>query len=295
MPGKERLPDVAHVLAVASGKGGVGKTTVTVNLALALHALGARVGIFDADIFGPNVPLMLGVHRRKAGQGFVPVARRRGAAPYIQPLERFGLKIMSMGLIVAEDQVINPMAEVAGQVVVETVRSVRWDNLDYLLLDLPPSAGQPQQGLLENLALDGVLVVTTPQDLSLLDSARSLLRYAQAGVPILGLVENMSYFICPGCGERHEIFQHSAQWRPEALQDVPLLGRIPLTADISRGIDRTHPLMAQVEPGGVRATGGSGAAGDSAQVQAFMDIARAVRDRFSPAENSADRHSGEHL
>ena len=217
MPGKERLTDVAHVLAVASGKGGVGKTTVTVNLALALHALGARVGIFDADIFGPNVPLMLGVHRRKAGQGFVPVARRKGAEPYIQPLERFGLKIMSMGLIVAEDQVINPMAEVAGQVVVETVRSVRWDNLDYLLLDLPPSAGQPQQGLLENLALDGVLLVTTPQDLSLLDSARSLLRYAQAGVPILGLVENMSYFICPGCGERHEIFQHSAQWRPEAL------------------------------------------------------------------------------
>ena len=294
MPSKDRLPDVAHVLAVASGKGGVGKTTVTVNLALALHALGARVGIFDADIFGPNVPLMLGVHRRKAGQGFVPVARRKGAAPYIQPLERFGLKIMSMGLIVAEDQVINPMAEVAGQVVVETVRSVRWDNLDYLLLDLPPSAGQPQQGLLENLALDGVLVVTTPQDLSLLDSARSLLRYAQAGVPILGLVENMSYFICPGCGERHEIFQHSAQWRPEALQDVPLLGRIPLTADISRGIDRNHPLMAEVKPD-VGLAGGSGTAGDSAQVEAFMGIARAVRDRFSPAENSAGRHTGEHL
>ncbi len=294
MPSKERLPDVSHVLAVASGKGGVGKTTVTVNLALALHALGARVGIFDADIFGPNVPLMLGVHRRKAGQGFVPVARRKGAEPYIQPLERFGLKIMSMGLIVAEDQVINPMAEVAGQVVVETVRSVRWDNLDYLLLDLPPSAGQPQQGLLENLALDGVLLVTTPQDLSLLDSARSLLRYAQAGVPILGLVENMSYFICPGCGERHEIFQHSAQWRPEALQDVPVLGRIPLAADISRGIDRTHPLMAAVEPDGTL-PGSATAAGDSAQVEAFMGIARAVRDRFSPAENSAGRHSGEHL
>ena len=289
MPSKQRLLNVAHVLAVASGKGGVGKTTVTVNLALALHALGARVGIFDADIFGPNVPLMLGVHRRKAGQGFVPVARRKDAEPYIQPLERFGLKIMSMGLIVAEDQVINPLADVAGQVVVETARSVRWGNLDYLLLDLPPSAGQPQQGLLENLALDGVLVVTTPQDLSLLDSARSLLRYAQAGVPILGLVENMSYFICPGCGERHEIFQHSAQWRPEALQDVPVLGRIPLTADISRGIDRTHPLMAEIEPDGAHGPS------DSAQVEAFMSIARAVRDRFSPAENSADRHSGEHL
>src|SRR5262249_26846320 len=121
------------------------------------------------------------------------------------------------------------------------------------------------------------------------DSARSLLRYTQAGVPILGLVENMSYFICPGCGERHEIFQHSAQWRPEALQDVPVLGRIPLTADISRGLDRTHPLMAAVAPDGALTTG------ESAQVAAFLTIARAVRDRFSPAENSADRRSGEHL
>jgi ATP-binding protein involved in chromosome partitioning len=293
MPSKQRLAQVAHVLAVASGKGGVGKTTVTVNTALALHALGARVGIFDADIFGPNVPLMLGVHRRKAGQGYVPVARRRDAGPYIAPLERFGLKIMSMGLIVAEDQVINPLAEVAGQVVVETVRSVQWDNLDYLLLDLPPSAGQPQQGLLENLVLDGVVVVTTPQDLSLLDSARSLVRYALAGVPILGLVENMSYFICPGCGERHEIFQHSAQWRPEALKDVPVLGRVPLTAEISRGIDRTHPLMAGFEAGGYAAggyaTGGTTGPGVSAQAEAFMSIARAVQERLSSAEDSAGR------
>jgi ATP-binding protein involved in chromosome partitioning len=288
MPSKRRLPSVEHILAVASGKGGVGKTTVTVNLALALRALGTKVGIFDADIFGPNVPLMLGVHRHKAGHGMVPIARHKDAAPYIPPLERFGLKIMSMGLIVAEDQVINPLAEVAGQVVVETLRSVMWDGLDYLLLDLPPSAGQPQQGLLDNLALDGVLIVTTPQDLSLLDSSRSLLRYSQAGVPILGLVENMSYFICPGCGQRHEIFQHSAQWRPEALQSVPVLGRVPLTAEISRGIDRNHPLMAGFEQGAAQA------GGDGAQAEAFMSIARAVRDRLSPAKNSADRHSGEH-
>ena len=287
MSSKHPLPHVQNVLAVASGKGGVGKTTVTVNLALALRALGAAVGIFDADIFGPNVPLMLGVHRRKPGQGYVPTVRRKGAAPTIQPLERFGLKIMSMGFIVAEDQVINTLAEVAGQVVVETLRSVMWGGLDYLLLDLPPSAGQPQQGLLDSGVLDGVLVVTTPQDLSLLDSARSLLRYTQAGVPILGLVENMSFFICPGCGERHEIFQHSSQWRPESLQSVAVLGRIPLTADISRGIHRTHPLMAGFEPGTPHP------AGQSAQVEAFMGIARAVRDRLDRPEPSTDRRNGE--
>ena len=296
MSPKQALPNIQHTVAVASGKGGVGKTTVTVNLALALHSLGARVGIFDADIFGPNVPLMLGIHRHKPGGGFVPTARRKDAKPYIQPLERFGLKVMSMGLIVAEDQVINPLAEVAGQVVVETLRSVDWGALDYLLIDLPPSAGQPQQGLLENIALAGVVVVTTPQDLSLLDSSRSLLRYTEAGVPILGVVENMSYFICPNCGERHEIFQHSRQWQPEALQAVPLLGRIPMAAEISRGIDRTHPLMADIAGGRLdseRAAGGRRpAAGQaSAQVDAFLNIARAVQTRLGAGEPAPGRRT----
>jgi ATP-binding protein involved in chromosome partitioning len=291
---KQALPSITHTLAVASGKGGVGKTTVTVNLALALQSLGARVGIFDADVFGPNVPLMLGVHRRKPGQGYVPTARRRGAEPYIQPLERFGLKVMSMGLIVSEDQVINPMAEVVGQLVVETLRSVIWGPLDLLLIDLPPSAGQPQQGLLEQVQLHGVVIVTTPQDLSLLDSSRSLTMYAQAGTPVLGLVENMSYFICPGCGQRHEIFQHSTQWRPAALNDVPVLGRIPLTADISRGIDRTHPLMADyagrsgeaVTPAGVTAS-------ESAQAEAFLSIARTVRARLARTAHSNVQYGSE--
>jgi ATP-binding protein involved in chromosome partitioning len=284
---KQALPSITHTLAVASGKGGVGKTTVTVNLALALQSLGARVGIFDADVFGPNVPLMLGVHRRKPGQGYVPTARRRGAEPYIQPLERFGLKVMSMGLIVSEDQVINPMAEVVGQLVVETLRSVIWGPLDLLLIDLPPSAGQPQQGLLEQVQLQGVVIVTTPQDLSLLDSSRSLTMYAQAGTPVLGLVENMSYFICPGCGQRHEIFHHSTQWRPAALTDVPVLGRIPLTADISRGIDRTHPLMADFARRAADAPMPGGAtASESAQAEAFVSIARAVRERLARMAHS---------
>jgi ATP-binding protein involved in chromosome partitioning len=280
---RQALANIAHVLAIASGKGGVGKTTVAVNLALALKALGARVGLFDADIFGPNVPLMLGVHRRKPGGGYVPVARPKVARAYIEPLERYGLKIMSMGLVVAEDQVINPLADAVGWIVVQTLRDVLWGRLDYLLVDLPPSAGQPQQGLIQNVAMDGVIIVTTPQDLSLLDSSRSLKLYADAGVPVLGLVENMSYFVCPRCGERHEVFQRSERWRPPALDDVPVLGRIPLAAEISKGIDpvrsakdsteahrvdREHPLMADAK----------GKA--SPQAEVFLEIARAVRRRF---------------
>jgi ATP-binding protein involved in chromosome partitioning len=227
---KISLPKIKNIIAVASGKGGVGKTTVTVNLALALQQQGARVGIFDADVYGPNVPIMLGIHRRKAAKGFVPVARRSEAAAYIEPLSRFGLKIMSIGLLVAENQVIDPARspDAVGQLVVQTLKDVLWGPLDYLLIDLPPSAGQPQASLLERVPLRGVVIVTTPQDLSLLDASRSLLMFQEANVPILGIVENMSYFICPNCDEKHEIFQRSAQWRPSALVDVPLLGQIPL-------------------------------------------------------------------
>jgi ATP-binding protein involved in chromosome partitioning len=289
MSNQTGLPHVERIVAVASGKGGVGKTTVSVNLALALRGLGARVGIFDADIFGPNVPLMLGIHRRKAGGGFVPIVRPRGAEPYIEPLDRYGLRVMSMGFVIAEDQVINPMAEVVGQVVVETLRSVRWGPLDWLLIDLPPSAGQPQQDLLARVGLDGVVIVTTPQDLSLLDASRSLLMYAQAGVPVLGLVENMSYFICPGCGERHEIFKHSDRWRPEALQGTPVLGRVPLAGDISRGIDRTHPLMADFSG---EAGGAARGPAESAQAAAFIDIARALSQRLIRPAPEADAPSG---
>jgi len=281
---RQPLLGIGHVLAVASGKGGVGKTTIAVNLALALKALGARVGLFDADVFGPNVPLMLGVHRRQAGGGYVPTVRRKGALPYIEPLERYGLKVMSMGLVVAEDQVINPSASDVGDIVVQTLRDVKWGALHYLLIDLPPSAGQPQQGLLQRVKMDGVIIVTTPQDLSLLDSSRSLQMYAQAGVPVLGLVENMSYFVCPHCGEKHEIFQHSARWRPEALKNAPIIGRIPLTAEISKGIDRKHPLMAAPIPD--PAPVGKASAGEgNAQREAFLEIARAVKKSMADIED----------
>jgi ATP-binding protein involved in chromosome partitioning len=258
------LPDIKRVLAVASGKGGVGKTTVTVNLALALQRLGARVGIFDADIYGPNVPLMLGIHqRRRARQPYMPVARPAGSLPYLPPLERFGLKLMSVGLLMGEEQLINPPAEAVGQLVVQTLQDVVWGELDYLLLDLPPSAGQPQEDLLQKVKLHGVIIVTTPQDLSLLDASRSLQQFAGQQVPILGLVENMSYFVCPTCGEQHEIFQRSSRWQPEALADVPVLGRIPLLTAVSRAINRADPLLHD-QP-------------DSPHSQAFLTVAEALK------------------
>jgi ATP-binding protein involved in chromosome partitioning len=229
------LPTVRRLVAVASGKGGVGKTTVTVNLALALQRAGWRVGIFDADIYGPNIPLLLGIHQRRPSEAYVPVVRRKGAPAYIRPLERHGLKLMSVGLLLSEEQVINPPASTVGQLVIQTMRDVVWGELDALLIDLPPSAGQPQEDLLKAARLDGAVIVTTPQDMSLLDAGRSLQMFKQAGVPILGIVENMSYFICPSCGERHEIFRGSGRRRPPALEGIPVIGRVPLAAEVASG------------------------------------------------------------
>ena len=268
MNSKIILPDVQNIIAVASGKGGVGKTTVTVNLALALQQQGAKVGIFDADVYGPNVPLMLGVHRRQAAKGMAAIARRHEAVAYIKPLSRYGLNIMSIGLLVAENQVIDPARspEAVGQLVVQTLKDVIWGPLDYLLIDLPPSAGQPQASLLQRVPLRGVIIVTTPQDLSLLDASRSLLMFQEAEVPILGIVENMSYFICPNCEEKHEIFQRSAKWRPTALADAPLLGQIPLTTAVSKGINQANPLMHD-HP-------------DTPQAEAFREVAMALQQQL---------------
>jgi len=261
---KIRIPNVAHTLAIASGKGGVGKTTVSVNLALALAATGARVGLFDADIYGPNVPLMLGVRRSVSANPMatIAVARAGDAPPSIVPLERFGIKVMSIGLIVGENDTVMPDAHFAGRIVTQTLRDVRWGELDYLLIDLPPGTGEPQQSLVQQIALDGVVIVTTPQDLSLLDAARSLGLFRQAGVRLLGLVENMSYLTCPHCGERIDVFHHSERRWDIQNGELPLLGQIPLDAAISRSIDAGHPLV-QATP-------------DSTDAQAFRDIATRV-------------------
>lgn len=252
-------------MAVASGKGGVGKTTVTVNLALALAASGARVGLFDADVYGPNVPLMLGVHRDKSSTAALPVARA-GKEPYIQPLERFGLRMMSFGLLVGERDAVLGDPELVGRLVRQTFQDVVWGSLDYLLIDFPPGSGEPQHTLVKHFRLDGAVVVTTPQDLSLLDAGRSLSMFRRANVPVLGVVENMSYLSCPRCGERVEVFHHSERAWAVEQQGLEVLGRIPMDVSISRAIDAGHPLV-QARP-------------ESAEARIFQDIAGRLREKL---------------
>jgi ATP-binding protein involved in chromosome partitioning len=261
-----RIPNVAHVLAIASGKGGVGKTTVTVNLALALAERGARVGLFDADIYGPNVPLMLGVRRTKPASGLAPIGRADNT-PYIPALNRYGLRVMSIGLLVGETEALVPDPMHVGLLVTRTLRDVIWGDLDYLLIDLPPGTGEPLHTLLRTVQVDSAIVVTTPQDLSLLDASRSLGLFREAKVPILGVVENMSYLQCPHCHERIEVFHRSKiSWAIEN-GELPLLGRIPMDINISKGIDAGHPLL-EATP-------------DAKEATAFREIAARLMSRRS--------------
>jgi ATP-binding protein involved in chromosome partitioning len=253
-----RITNVSKIIAVASGKGGVGKTTVAVNLALALREGGARVGLFDADLYGPNVPLMLGVTRERPAQGYVPVARA-GSEPYIQPLQRFGITVMSIGFVLGDGDTVLPDSRFAGHIIRQTLYDVLWGELDYLLLDFPPGSGEPQQTLLNTIHLDGVLIVTTPQDLSLMDSSRSLGLFRRACIPILGVVENMSYLNCPHCDKPIDVFfRSSREWGIED-QSIARLGRVPLDSVISRSVGSGHPLVQ--------------AAPDAPQAMAFRQIA----------------------
>lgn len=223
----ERLMGVRTILAVASGKGGVGKTTVTVNLALALAARGKRVGLFDADVYGPNVPLLLDLQPATTLKAELPIARVN-RTPYIHPIQRYGVAVMSVGLLLGPTDTVRLEGRFVALLVTQTLSDVVWGTLDYLLIDLPPGTGEPQHTLVQTVAVDGVVVVTTPHDLSLLDTSRSLGLYRQADVPILGVVENMSFFVCPHCHEPCDLFAPSD--RTWAVRDpsVPVLGRLPL-------------------------------------------------------------------
>ncbi len=229
------VPGVKHIVAVASGKGGVGKSTTAVNLALGLQANGLKVGILDADIYGPSVPRLLGITGRP--EPVSPGART------LKPLDGFGLQAMSMGFLVEEDTPMiwrGPMVMSALQ---QMLREVAWADLDVLVVDMPPGTGDAQLTLAQQTPLSGAVIVSTPQDLALIDARKGLNMFRRVDVPVLGIVENMSYFICSKCGERHEIFGHGGAAAEAEKLGLPFLGEVPLDIDLRIRSDAGQPIV----------------------------------------------------
>lgn len=230
--GRAPVPGVKNVIAVGAGKGGVGKTTVAVNLALALARHGSRVGILDGDIYGPNVPIMLGVHTQLTTDG-----------EKILPAEKYGVQVVSMGFLTDEDAPViwrGPMLHGAIQ---QFFREVRWNDLDYLVVDMPPGTGDVALSLSQTVPVAGAIVVTTPQTVSVADTRRAIRMYQKLNVPTLGIVENMSYFVCSGCGRESDVFGRGGGERLAEQLGVPFLGGVPLYEPIRVGGDTGVPII----------------------------------------------------
>jgi ATP-binding protein involved in chromosome partitioning len=231
--GGDLLPGVRHAVAVASGKGGVGKSTVAVNVAAALTARGATVGLMDADIYGPSIPIMLGLRSSR------PEIRDGKLAP----LERFGLRMMSIGFLAGEETPIIWRGPMVSKLVQQFLADVDWGSLDYLIVDLPPGTGDAQLTLTQPAPLAGAVIVTTPQEVALEDVKRGVRMFEKVNVPVLGIVENMSYFVCPNCSARHEPFAHGGGRAAAERFEIPFLGEIPLEAAVRRGGDEGTPVV----------------------------------------------------
>src|SRR3989475_7081726 len=253
-PGGEFIPEVKHTVAVSSGKGGVGKSTVAVNLALALKQRGHEVGLVDVDIYGPDVPLMMGARGRPG------MFENR-----IIPVEAHGIKMMSIGLLVQEKEALVWRGPMIHSFIQQMLRDVMWGALDYLVFDMPPGTGDAQLSLSQILPLSGVVMVTTPQDVALLDVRKALGMFQRLNVPILGIVENMSTFACPHCGQHTAIFGAAGGQRLADEYGVPLLARLPLDPETRVGGDEGTPITVR-RP-------------DSPQARAFRDLAAAVAMR----------------
>ncbi len=249
------VPGVKHVIAVSSGKGGVGKSTVAANLACALALTGARVGLLDADLYGPNIPMMMGSAKGPE--------QRDGK---IIPAESYGVKLISMAFLVPEETPLIWRGPMVHQYLQAFFRDVEWGELDYLLIDLPPGTGDVQLSLSQMVPLAGAVTVTTPQEVALHDVRKGMAMFQKVNVPLLGIIENMSYFVCAHCGERTEIFSHGGGEGAAEKLGVPFLGRIPIDPAIREGGDSGHPIVV-ADP-------------TSPQAAAFRDIARKLIDRL---------------
>ncbi|MDE2923470.1 MAG: Mrp/NBP35 family ATP-binding protein [Acidobacteriota bacterium] len=226
------LPGVSHVVAVASGKGGVGKSTVATNLSAAMAALGLRVGLLDADIYGPSIPLMFGINRRPE------IVKGK-----IQPFERHGVRVMSLGFLLDPDTPVIWRGPMVMKALGQLLGDVDWGRLDYLLLDLPPGTGDAALTLSQKLPLSGAVIVSTPQDVALIDARKGLAMFRKVEVPVLGMVENMSTFVCPHCGEATDVFKRGGVERTAELLDCEVLGTIPLDGALVRGSDDGLPIV----------------------------------------------------
>jgi ATP-binding protein involved in chromosome partitioning len=256
--GKKRavLPDVAHVVAVASGKGGVGKSTTAVNLALGLRALGFKVGILDADVYGPSLPTLLGLR----GQPRVGSDRR------LLPMQAYGLKAMSIGLVVDEETAMVWRGPMVMSAITQMLAEVDWGRLDVLIVDMPPGTGDAQLAIAQGTQLSGAVIVSTPQDLSLIDARRGITMFRKVDVPILGVIENMAHFICTDCGSRHAIFGEGGAEAEAHRLGVAFLGAVPLTMELRRASDLGQPITAL--------------APDSVVGQIYIEIARRLQGQL---------------
>ncbi len=263
------LPGVRHTIAVASGKGGVGKSTVAVNLAVALGMRGARVGLLDADIYGPSIPLMMGTDER-------PALTDSGQS--LLPFDRFGVRFMSLGFLVEPDAAVIWRGPMVMKAVSQLLTDVAWGELDVLVVDMPPGTGDAQLTLSQKVRLAGAVIVTTPQDVALADAIKGVAMFRKVGVPILGIIENMSFFSCAHCGARTDIFGHGGGQAQAKRLQVPFLGEIAIDPAIRDSGDRGTPITSALP--------------DSAPSRAFLRIAEEVLATMSPGQ-SGPRDDGD--
>jgi ATP-binding protein involved in chromosome partitioning len=259
------VPGVDAVIAVASGKGGVGKSTTAVNLAIGLRDLGMKVGMLDADIYGPSLPKLLAIREKPQTIG----------GTRLKPIERYGLTVMSIGFLIDEETPMIWRGPMVMSAITQMLREVEWGKLDVMVVDMPPGTGDAQLTIAQQVPLKGAVIVSTPQDLALIDARRGVAMFKRVNVPVLGVVENMSYFLCPSCGTRSDIFGHGGARREAERLGVPFLGEVPLHMTIREKSDSGLPVVA-TEPDGPHA-------------KIYREIASKVRDQIKESARAAPK------